>query len=592
MSTEWMQIGRCMLEQLQNSKAKDLAVKPVTVLIISSQESDALVIKQLLSTSFTHYAVRRADDLKQALRIIANGQCDVVLLSYFWQNLRIGGKFIKKAKSFRSSVPIIVFTPSLEVKIERQIVSAGAADYICLSETNSKQLDRTLRYALQRKTIVHQLSNLAYYDHLTKLPNRSLFQDRLSHAIRVAERDRQQFAVMLVDINGFKNINDNYGHPVGDKLLQAFAERLKKAVRKSDTVARVGGDEFILLFNRVGNVKLVEQLALKLLKEVKPEVDIDGETFDLHCSVGVAIYPQSGTDAKTLLKHADIAMYHAKKQSGNSYEFYSPEMELEKNFNESNITTEFLNALANNQIGLYFNPRFSCKNDQIVAIEVNPYWNHPQQGLQEYEQFDWQRLTPEVSSRFVEWLIATSFEYFKQLNLKNDIKLVFNIGFEDLLRSSFSQMVSSKLKRYGIDGRRIEFDLSNVRPGEFPNGLLELSVADLTRLGVSFGMNDFGVDNLSLMILDVLPISLFKLDKRLIDHLFEAGSQLTLIRALVDMAHKLDVDIAVEGHHHHLPVNTIKETGFDYYKSIFSVDLNSLESMQSMINENTQGHTA
>lgn len=571
-----------MLNGKQTQGSKALTTKPIRILLVSNNANDGVLIRHLLSqVQTTAYVVQRAQSLKQGVALVGRNGCDIVLLNYYWDHFKIGGRFVKKAKSVNSALPIIVFSANTEPLVEKQIIGIGASDYLTLNELNARILDRTIRFALQRKTIQQRLEYLANYDFLTQLPNRMLFQDRLRQFIRAAERERHQFALMLVDLNNFKKVNDSYGHEVGDALLKAFAQRLKRATRRNDTVARVGGDEFILLFAKVISQELSQQLVYKILQEIREPVEINGHKLSMQCSIGIAIYPSAGRDVETLQRHADIAMYNAKLEKGSSYCFYTSRLDMQSATQED-LNLDFVSALANNQIGLYFNPRIECATDRICAIEVNPYWEHPQKGLLEYESFDWRHLDPTMSSRFIEWLLATSLEYFKQLSVTPDMKLIFNIDFKDLLFPSFSQMVSSKLKRYSIKGYQIEFDVSHIHSDHQSQSMLSLCVTDLERLGIGFGMNNFGSDNLPLLTLDTLPIDILKLDRRFVDDLARRGD-VKLAKAFVDFAHSLGKKIVVEGKHNELPISTIKDLGFDYYKSIFSVELDSLAQMQTML---------
>lgn len=558
-----------------------LTTKAIRVLLVSNHSDDSLIIGHLLAQiKGVHYVLRRAESLKQGIQLIGRNTCDVVLLNYFWDSFKIGGRFVKKAKSVNAQIPLIVYSTKPEALVEQQIITLGASDYLIISELNARILDRALRFAAQRKVIEQRLECLANYDFLTQLPNRMLYQNRLRQLINIAERECQQFALMLVDINNFKRVNDDFGHEVGDSLLKAFAARLKRAMRRNDMVARVGGDEFTLLFSKVMSKALAEQLVFKVLQEVKTPLEVNGDKHPTQCSIGIAMYPLAGGDMEQLQRHADIAMYHAKQETGNSYCFYHSTLDKPA-ATQDDLNRDFVNALAANQIGLYFNPRIDCSTDRIVGIEVNPYWEHPEKGMLEYDSFDWRHLDTDMSSRFIEWLLATGLEYFKQLSVLPETKLIFNIDFNDLLFPSFSQMVSSKLKGYAIGGDQIEFDLANIPTEHQSRSMLTLNVTDLERLGVSFGLNDFGSDNLPLLCLEEIPISILKLDRRFIHDLKESNGELA--RAFVQFAHSLGKKIVIEGKHNELPVETIRSLGFDYFKSIFSVELASLAQFQTMI---------
>lgn len=571
-----------MLVGKRSKNTTALATKPIRILLISNNTGDGVLIRHLLSQiKRTHYLLIRAESLKQGMAAIARHDCDIVLLNYYWDHFKIGGRFVKKAKSINSALPIIVYSGETEYLVEQQIIGIGAADYFTLNELNTRSLDRSLRFALQRQSKEKHWEDLSNYDYLTKLPNRILLQDRLRQTLHSAEREHQQFALMQIDINHFKSINENYGCDVGDELLKVFAHRLKRATRRNDTVARVGDDEFMLLFPKVISQELTLQVVYKILKEVEKPAKINGHILSMPCSIGIAIYPSAGVDSETLLHNVDIATLNAKRKTGNTYCFYSPTLDTQDPSQED-LNHDFVSALANNQIGLYFNPRIECATDRICAIEVNPYWEHPQKGLLEYESFDWRHLDPAMSSRFIEWLLVTSLEYFKQLSVVPETKLIFNIDFQDLLFPGFSQMVSSKLKRYEIKGYQIEFDISHMHDTRHSRSMLSLCVTDLERLGVRFGMNNFGINNLPLLSLDTIPIDILKLDKRFADNITQQRDG-ELVKAFVEFAHQLNMEIVIEGKHNELPVETIRELGFDYYKSIFSVEMESLAQMQTLL---------
>jgi len=564
----------------QNTKA--LATKPIRILLISNNASDGVLLRHLLSQiKSTHYVLNRAESLKQGMTTIAKDGCDIVLLNYYWDHFKIGGRFVKKAKSVNTAIPLIVFSAETELLVEQQIISIGASDYLTLNELNARSLDRTIRFALQRQSKENYLEELSNYDYLTQLPNRILFQDRLRQTIKTADRERHQFALMLVDINGFKKINDNYGREVGDELLKIFAHRLKQAIRRNDTVARVGDDEFMLVFAKVISQKLMQQVVYKVLKQIEKPAKINGNRILMPCSIGIAIYPGAGADIETLLRNVDIATVNAKLEKGSTFCFYNSTLDTHSSSQED-LNHDFVSALANNEIGLYFNPRIECATDRICGIEVNPYWEHPQKGLLEYESFNWRHLDPAMSSRFIEWLLVTSLEYFKQLSVVSDTKLIFNIDFQDLLFPSFSQMISSKLKRYGIKGYQIEFNISHMQDTLHSRSILSLCVTDLERLGVRFGMNNFGINNLPLLTLDTVPIDILKLDNRFVDNMTQEGNG-KLIKAFVEFAHHLGMKIVIEGKHNELPIETIRELGFDYYKSIFTVEMESLAQMKMLL---------
>ena len=559
-------------------KSIDVA-KETTVLLVDADRQTSLLIGYVLSeVKDRRYRLLRAKDLTQAIKVIAKGACDVVILNYYWGKVRIGEKFLKKARQANHEVPIIVLTEKIEKNIDKEAIKMGASDYLTARDLNMRTLDKAIRYAIERSTIVDHLNHLAHHDFLTNLPNRVLFQDRLRQAIRFAERDKNHFTLMLIDLNNFKDINDNYGHDTGDKLLKEFSARLQRAVRRSDTVARVGGDEFTVILNNTGDHAQIESLADKIISEINPATQVNGYTLQIQCSIGIATYPIAGTDENLLQRNADMAMYRAKKTGTSSYVFYDHQMDEPKHEQVfGSLQQQFITALATNQIGLYFNPRINCVTDKIDAIEVNPYWMHPEKGLLEYEQFLWNGLDNDIAGRFTEWLLVTSFEYFKKLNITSSTKLVFNIEFQGLFSTNFPQMLEAKLNKYELSGQQIEFDLSQVALDKHQK-LVNNCLTKLQNMGVTFGINHFGSEELSLLLLKELPINTLKLDSAFLPEITNGSDaeDTLLVKALIDFAHSLGKQIVIEGLHSQLPVKDIKELGFDLYKSVFSVDAQSL----------------
>ncbi|MGH1487232.1 MAG: diguanylate cyclase domain-containing protein [Cellvibrionaceae bacterium] len=556
--------------------------KTVRVLLINDDKQMSSFISSLLSKNYDRpYRQLRARTLDKSINAIAKNACDIVIMNYYWGKTRIGEKVLKWVKSKKPQLPVIVITKDFEESIDSVAIKLGATDYLAISDLTSQSLDRAVRYALARKHSYDHINYLIHHDHLTSLPNRVLFQNRLRHAIRIAEREEDQFALLLIDLNNFKEINDIYGHDAGDIFLKEFSQRLNNTLDKKGFTARVGDDEFAVILKGLGRLVEIQQLVDKMIQGVSERIDAKGHFLAVHCSIGIAIYPNTGVEANQLLRNADLAMLRAKKETVSSYQFYSLDMEQSSN-EYSGLQQQFIKALATNQIGLYFNPRVDCLTDHIVGIEVNPYWSHPEKGLLEYEEFVWNGLDNDIASRFTEWLLATSFEYFKKLKISSTTKLIFNIEFQGLSSAGFPQIVEKHLDAYQMSGDQVEFDLGKVALSKHTN-ILESCMRRLQSKGVSFGVNHFGTDEHSLSYLKTLPVNILKLNKEYVDEIQESDYDTLMAKALVDFAHSLGKSIVIEGLHSDLPLNNIKALGFDYYKSVFSVDALSLVKLQDVM---------
>ena len=565
------------------------AAQPTRVLLAVGDQQLLTYLGSLLTkVPYQPYRLFRAKTLEQTVQAMARGLCDVVLLNYYWGQTRVGDKVLQWAKAKQTSAPIIALTRDADLYVDKVAVQRGAADYLVISELTQSYLHRSIRYSLERSVPRAMANHRNYYDYLTDLPNRLQFQNRLQQAIKAAATNDSKLAVMLLDIKGFKAVNDLYGEKTGDLLLQQVAATITQVVGNWGTTARMGDDEFAVLLADIRGPHQPQQLAAKILAKLSSKMVIGDYSLVAQCSIGITLYPAQATTLDECLHQAYTALERAKQDHHSDFQFYTEEF-LPATMPSHSAQKQFIEALVTNQIGLYFNPRIHCETQEIIAIEVNPYWSHPQKGLLEYEDFLWNGLNNDIASRFSEWLLGTSFEYFKQLNIARSTRLVFNIEFQGLFSLDFPKMVEKYAKKYGIVPSRLEFDLSKVAV-EKHSYLLEGCMERLHDMGVTFGINHFGSDEVSLVYLKKLPINVFKLSKEFLDDIKDDNEQMLMVKALVDFTHSLGKTIVIEGLHSHLPVDEIQRLGFDAYKSFFSVDAMSLVKLQHVMESPALGY--
>lgn len=305
-----------------------MSTKPlILVLLIEDNPADALLLREAVrEDALSSFEFTVAESLKSGLEYLRQGQFDIVLLDLGLPD----GQGLESFETVHGAFPdkpVVVLSGSRDQKLALDAVQSGAQDYLVKGSTGWEIASRAMRYAIERKRMEERLQYLATHDTLTGLPNRQLFHDRLAHAIELSRRLRSgknakwELAVMLLDLDNFKSANDTYGHLQGDILLQAVTEQLRKYVRESDTVARMGGDEFTLIFENVSGADDAEVLARKVLAAFDRPFQLSGDEFTITASIGISLYPRDGQDAVTLLTHADIAMYRAKRHK-NAFEFY------------------------------------------------------------------------------------------------------------------------------------------------------------------------------------------------------------------------------------------------------------------------------
>ncbi len=519
----------------------------IKILLIDREQGEYLLVAELLShIRDVHYELVWCSRLDEALPQILSNQYQVVLLDYYWGESTTRD-LLNAARVHVCQTPIVVMTDEMETQVDREAIRAGAADYLIKGQIDHQLLERSLRYAIERKKTEQHLTRLAHYDQLTDIPNRLLFRDRLEHAVNLAERDGTSFALMFIDLNGFKQVNDNFGHDAGDMIIRICAERLSKNLRRSDSVARIGGDEFTLLLQNIESHTDIAHIAEKLIATIAEPADINGNLVVVGSSVGIAIYPQAGRDAETLLKHADMAMYKAKQEEGSSFRFFTEVMNQDVR-RQLRLESDLRVALRQQQFELHYQPRVDVSSGKLVALEAQLRWNKPGVGLLGSQEF---LPTAEETG------VINSLGYWAIRQACYDLKILQSLWGESLMMAiglSVRQFKDDNLVR---EVARIFAD-NDIQPGDVEFELTETAFAEniemvslcmrpLSFFGINFLLDKFGAGNSSFMHLQRLPISSVKIDVGFFSELNRSATDKRLIAAMVTLAHNLGKWVVVEG---------------------------------------------
>ncbi len=401
--------------------------------------------------------------------------------------------------------------------------------------------DITERLASQK--LIHYQ---AYHDLLTGLPNRALFMDRLSNAISAARRSKDKLAVMFLDLDRFKIVNDNLGHDTGDILLKQVAERLGGCLRESDTLARLGGDEFIVLLPQLQTADGAQKVANKIVNAVKRPFEVDNHELYVTASVGIAVYPDDGVDADTLIKNADIAMYHTKDQGKNGFNIFTRELsELQQH--QLSIENEIRRGLRESQFVVYYQPQVNAADGRISGVEALIRWQHPEKGLLKPAYF---LPVAEETGLIVElgkWVLASALAEFTSWlrdGLKID-KLAINFSFKEIEQEDFVDSVISTLQQHDFPPRAFEIEITeSTLMNDADKTIAKLRA--LNDYGVNIAIDDFGTGYSSLSLLQKLPINRLKIDRSFIQDL-HVDSDRSIIEAIAHMAKGLKLDMVAEG---------------------------------------------
>lgn len=404
------------------------------------------------------------------------------------------------------------------------------------------------RDVTERKIAEDTISFQAYHDLLTKLPNRALLRDRLSLAINQAKREGEKLAVMFLDLDRFKNINDSLGHMIGDELLQQVSMRLKECIRSTDTLARFGGDEFTLLLPKIHNGRNdASRLAKKIISTLKLPFIVDGHELYVSASIGIALYPQDGSHMDSLIKHADVAMYHAKGQGKNGFQFYSNDMNVPY-IKKLSMDTGIHKALDNNEFHLVYQPQVNLRSGEIVGVEALLRWNHPEHGTISPTEF-----IPfaEESGLIIEigyWVFKTACTELSRWRSAGlpEIRMSVNMSARQLMADNIVDNIINIMKDYNIPGRCIELEITeNAIMDDMDSVIRKLH--ELNQHGISFAIDDFGTGYSSLSYLHKLPIQTLKIDRIFLKESCINKGDNTIINTIVAMAKGLKLNVIAEG---------------------------------------------
>lgn len=399
----------------------------------------------------------------------------------------------------------------------------------------------------EQKRVEEEIRRIAYYDRLTGLPNRTLLTDRMEVALSRAKRDAEQLAILFIDLDRFKNVNDNLGHSVGDQLLRLVAERLKKSIRECDTLARLGGDEFIILLNDIDNSDQIIHICKRIFTNLESYFDLNGYHFFISCSIGIALFPHDGESVQTLMKNADTAMYRAKENGRNRFIFYDQEMET-SSIAQMKLENNLHQAVLQNEFFMVYQPQVETMTGKVTGLEALIRWNSPDLGL--ISPLDFIPIAEETGLIIPigEWVLDTVIRQcleWRALNLP-PLRLSINVSARQFQNSELVAVFGEKIKASGLDPRLFELEITESAfiENDFP---AHERLEQLKAIGFTIALDDFGTGYSSLSYLKRLPIDVVKIDKSFIRDITTDPDSVGIINAIVVMAKCLKLEVVAEG---------------------------------------------
>ncbi len=411
-------------------------------------------------------------------------------------------------------------------------------------------IERSLAVAIdvtEHRQAEQEVKKLAYYDTLTGLPNRTLFQDRLGQALAHARRNNSKVEVLFLDLDRFKGINDTLGHAIGDEFLKIIAQRLKECMRRGDTVARLGGDEFVIVLSSYSGDQDGATFAERVLETLAQPVKLAGGELCSTASIGISIYPIDGQDIDTLLRNADIAMYAAKERGRNNYQFFSDEMNT-RVVEKLGLETSLRRALDRGELFLFYQPQIDIQSGRIIGVESLLRWRHPQEGLIPPEKFIPIAEETGLILSIGEWALRTACKQAREWQIAGHtpIRMAVNLSARQFKQANVIDMVDRVLEETGLDPKWLELELTE---SLIMDNTVEtiMALTDIKVRGIHLAIDDFGTGYSSLAYLKNFPIDRIKIAQEFVHGLPGDGDSEAIVEAIIAMGKSLKLNVLAEG---------------------------------------------
>ncbi|HEX6161722.1 MAG TPA: EAL domain-containing protein [Vicinamibacterales bacterium] len=519
---------------------------PLRLLQVEDTEDDAALVQLALTRAGYDVFARRVDSADALRRELHQSEWDLVIADYTMPGFS-GTKALAIVREQHPDLPFIFVSGTIGEDTAVAAMRTGAHDYIMKGNLSrlAPAIERELREAAvrrERHLANQRVAYLAYHDSLTDLPNRALFLDRLQQAILRSHRDEKGLAVLLIDLDGFKEINDALGHHAGDLVLQEVATRLRGALRASDTVARLGGDEFAVLLPAT-DVNRAELAARKVLHDLQHPFVADHRPLLVSASIGIAGVPWHAATSDEVLQKADSAMYLAKGDR-TGYVVYSAERDRRIN-NKTSLAASMRQAIDGRQFELDYQPIVDLKTGRVQAVESLVRWNHPQLGRLLPDDFIRVAEHTGLVNPLTQFVLERALSEWPRAGRGDDCGVAVNISPRSLHHSAFPGRIRDLIELHGMPASSLILEITENLVMSDPDGSIRC-LDELHELGVRLVIDDFGKGYSSLSYLRRLPVDEIKIDRSFIIGMAD-GEDDTLVRCMIELAHNLGLNVIAEG---------------------------------------------
>ncbi|HET8933742.1 MAG TPA: EAL domain-containing protein [Polyangiales bacterium] len=533
------------------------------LLLIEDNPGDALLLEEYLHIAFEDaYSVRVATSLADALLYLQTNKVDLMIADLGLPDAT-GLETAKRLTTASPEAPLVILSGGYNNEMALDAIAFGAQDFLPKEQLNADKLRMVIRFALERHLASKRLVRLAHQDSLTGLPNKAMFRARLEHTVAVSRRNGMNFAVMIVDVDRFKPINDTYGHDMGDVLLQSVAARLTSAVRACDTVARLGGDEFGLILDNVGDESQVTLVVQRIQHALSAPIQVDEHDVETSLSIGAVFAKDVDHDMDKLLRAADTAMYRAKRSSGTTFEFYASEASGSTRTPRGQLQRELDDALNKGEFRLHYQPQVGLRHGELVAFEALLRWARPDGMTKSPAEFipilEDSRLLVPVGR----WVLTTACAQLRALLDRGfQGRMAVNVSAVQFESDDLIAAVEGAIRDANIAPDQLELELTEsllMRDTSRVNRML----AHFKASGVRLSIDDFGTGYSSLSYLNRFHVDALKIDRSFTQQAASGTTGASVARAIVGLGHELGLEVVAEGVEEPEQLRFLAEAGCD-----------------------------